>query len=89
VIVRGNKGQRVFRREADFKLYLRLLGEYKEVFEFVLCAYALIPTHVHLLVEARDKPLSGLMQRVQHLAGAAGVKLVSSAICIWRHWRGF
>jgi len=34
VIVRGNKGQRVFRRESDFKLYLRLLGEYKEVFEF-------------------------------------------------------
>jgi putative transposase len=30
VIVRGNKGQRVFRRGADFKLYLRLLGEYKE-----------------------------------------------------------
>jgi len=65
VIVRGNKGQRVFRREADFKLYLRLLGEYKEVFEFALCAYALMPTHVHLLVEARDKPLSGLMQRLQ------------------------
>ena len=65
VIVRGNKGQKVFRREADFKLYLRLLGEYKEVFEFALCAYALMPTHVHLLVEARGKPLSGLMQRLQ------------------------
>jgi hypothetical protein len=33
VIVRGNKGQGVFRRGADFKLYLRLLGEYKEVNE--------------------------------------------------------
>jgi len=65
VMVRGNKGQRMFRREADFKLYLRLLGEYKEVFDFVLCAYALMPTHVHLLVEARGKPLSGLMQRLQ------------------------
>lgn len=65
VIVRGNKGQKVFRREEDFKLYLRLLGEYKEVFGFILCAYALMPTHVHLLVEARDKPLSDLMQRLQ------------------------
>ena len=65
MIVRGNKGQRVFRRERDSKLYLRLLGEYKEVFDFVICAYALMPTHVHLLVEARDKPLSGLMQRLQ------------------------
>jgi len=52
VIVRGNKGQRVFRREGDFKLYLRLLGEYKEVFDIVLCAYALMPRHAHLLVEA-------------------------------------
>jgi hypothetical protein len=29
VIVWGNNGQRVFRREEDFKLYLRLPGEYK------------------------------------------------------------
>ena len=65
VIVRGNKGQRVFRREADFNLYLKLLGEYKEAFDFLLFAYALMPTHVHLLVEARDKPLSGFMQRLQ------------------------
>jgi len=57
VIVRGNKGQRVFRREADFKLYLRLLGEYKEVFDFVLCAYALMPTHVHLLWSKRGTSL--------------------------------
>src|SRR4030065_72254 len=61
VIVRGNKGQRVFRREADFRLYLRLLGEYKEVFEFALCAYALVPTRVHLLVEARGTHASGVM----------------------------
>ena len=65
MIVRENKRQRVFRREEDFKLHLRLLGEYKEVFDFVLCAYAFMPTHVHLLVEVRDKPLSGLMQRLQ------------------------
>ena len=55
----------MFRREADFELYLRLLGEYKEAFDCVLCAYALMPRHVHLLVEARDKPISGLMQRLQ------------------------
>jgi REP element-mobilizing transposase RayT len=52
VIVRGKKSQRVFWREADFNLYLRLLGEYREVFGFVLCAYALMATHIHLLVEA-------------------------------------
>jgi putative transposase len=65
VIVRGNKGQKVFRREAEFNLYLRLLGEYKETFGFVIFAYTLMPTHVHLPVEAKGKPLSGLMQRLQ------------------------
>jgi putative transposase len=64
VIARGNKGQRVFRREEDYKLYLKLLREYKEAFGFLLYAFALMPTHVHLLMEANEKPLSGFMQRL-------------------------
>ena len=64
VIARGNKGQRVFRREEDFKLYLKLLREYKEAFGFLLYAFALMPTHVHLLIETSEKPLSGFMQRL-------------------------
>jgi putative transposase len=64
VIARGNKGQRVFRREEDYKLYLKLLREYKEAFGFLLYAFALMPTHVHLLVEMNEKPLSGFMQRL-------------------------
>jgi len=31
VIARRNKGQRVFRRDADFKLYLKMLGESMEM----------------------------------------------------------
>jgi len=65
VIARGNKGQRVFRREADFELYLKLLKDYKQELGFLLYAYALMPTHVHLLLESGDTPLSGLMQRLQ------------------------
>ena len=65
VIARDNKGQRVFRREADFELYLKLLKDYKQELGFLLYAYALMPTHVHLLLESGDMPLSGLMQRLQ------------------------
>jgi putative transposase len=64
VIVRGNKGQRVFRREEDFKLFIKLLREYKESFGFLLYAFALMPTHVHLLMETNERPLSGFMQRI-------------------------
>jgi REP element-mobilizing transposase RayT len=64
VIARGNKSQRVFRREEDFKLYLKFLSEYKATFGFLLYAFALMPTHIHLLVETNEKPLSGFMQRL-------------------------
>lgn len=64
VIARGNKGQRIFRQEEDFKLFLKLLREYKEAFDLLLYAFALMPTHVHLLVEMNEKPLSGFMQRL-------------------------
>jgi hypothetical protein len=58
VITRGNKGQRVFRQEADFKLYLRLLGEYKEVFGFALCAYALMPIETDTFIFLTPPPWS-------------------------------
>jgi REP element-mobilizing transposase RayT len=56
---------KVFRREADFELYLKLLKDYKQELGFLLYAYALMPTHVHLLLESGDTPVSGLMQRLQ------------------------
>jgi REP element-mobilizing transposase RayT len=64
VIARGNKGQRVFRQADDFKLYLKFLGEYKETFGVFVYAFVLMPTHVHLLVETKEEPLSSFMQRL-------------------------
>ncbi len=51
VIVRGNKGQKVFRREKDFEIYLRLLGEYREALDFVLCSKAILCEKDSYLVE--------------------------------------
>ena len=50
-IARGNQGVTVFREPEDYQLYLRFLREYKEYFDFLLFAYVLMPTHVHLLME--------------------------------------
>ena len=41
---------KVFRREADSELYLKLLKDYKQELGFLLYAYALMPTHVHVLL---------------------------------------
>lgn len=65
VIARGNKGAEVFRSAHDYNLYLRFLREYKSRYPFFLYAYALMPTHIHLLVETRETPLSKIMQSLQ------------------------
>jgi putative transposase len=65
VIARGNKGTRVFKTVQDYKLYLRFLREYKKRYPFLLYAYVLMPSHVHLLIEVLETPLSKIMQSLQ------------------------
>jgi REP element-mobilizing transposase RayT len=65
VIARGNKGLKVFRRDQDYKLYLKFLEEYKERYDFLLYAYVLMPTHLHFLIEVGEVPLSKAMQSLQ------------------------
>jgi len=65
VIARGNKGVKVFKSAQDYRLYLRFLKEYKSRYSFLLYAYVLMPTHVHLLIEVQETPLSKIMQSLQ------------------------
>jgi putative transposase len=65
VIARGNRGLKVFRQDQDYRLYLKFLEEYKERYDFLLYAYVLMPTHIHLLVEVEEVPLSKVMQGLQ------------------------
>jgi putative transposase len=65
VIARGNRGFKVFRRDQDYRLYLKFLGEYKERYDFLLYAYVLMPTHLHFLIEVGQVPLWKVMQSLQ------------------------
>src|SRR3990170_5391485 len=65
VIARGNKGQKVFRQDQDYRLYLKFLEEYKERYNFLLYGYVLMPTHLHFLIEVGQVPLSEVMQGLQ------------------------
>ena len=65
VIARGNGGQKIFRDSQDYERYLSYLREYRVRFGFLLYAYALMPTHIHLLLEMNETPLSKLMQILQ------------------------
>lgn len=51
VLTRGNNNQAVFRQDADCRRYLTLLAAYARACGLSVCHYALLPDHVHLIVE--------------------------------------
>jgi REP element-mobilizing transposase RayT len=65
VIARGNNRQDIFTDDADRVRYLQCLTEDVLRSKATLYAFALMPNHVHLLVETPHAPLSSLMQRLQ------------------------
>jgi REP-associated tyrosine transposase len=65
VLARGNQGQTVFHEDRDFTLYRQLLLDYKVQFRFSVYAYALMPNHIHLLLETGQTSLSRIMHRLQ------------------------
>lgn len=65
VTARGNNKENVFYSESDYGRYLDYLGEYKERFGFAVLAYALMPNHVHFLLQIGQVPLSHIMQGLQ------------------------
>ena len=64
VITRGNQRQKVFLEEKDFLKYLEFLSDYKERYGFWVYAYVLMSTHIHLLIETGQVPLSKILQGI-------------------------
>lgn len=63
VTSRGNNGGEIFLDYADFERFHSLLGRYRERHDFRLYAYALIPNHVHLLIETTE---SSSISQIMH-----------------------
>lgn len=62
VLTRGNNGQAVFHHDADHQRYLQLLSTYAKEHELKIFHFALMPNHVHLVLEvARGEALSKAM----------------------------
>jgi putative transposase len=62
VYSRGNRRSRVFVDEADYSLYLALLGGVVIGKRWRLLAYCLMPNHLHLLIETPEPNLARGMQ---------------------------
>ena len=72
VIARGNRGQKIFRSDSDYELYLQFLEEYKERYHFELSAYALLPNHLHPLIEVLKIPTEFINSADRNRLGALG-----------------
>jgi REP-associated tyrosine transposase len=54
VITRGNNRRQIFHAPADYEKFLSLLVVQKTKLPFLLYAYCLMTSHVHLLIERRS-----------------------------------
>jgi putative transposase len=58
VMTRGNERRRTFRSPQDYRHFLSLLGEAVDMFRWILYTYALMPNHVHLLLQLTEANFS-------------------------------
>ena len=56
VLTRGNNGQPVFHAEADYQRYLQLVATHASRHAIKVYHFALMPTHVHLVLEVTHGP---------------------------------
>lgn len=68
-VARGNRGARIFRDDADYAEYLKLLAGVVKRFRWDVLAYCLMGNHVHLVVET---PEPNLLAGMQWLHGKYG-----------------
>ncbi len=64
VVVRGNGKQVLFEKTEDFRFYLRYLEKYSTETRVGICAYCLMPNHVHLLLHDDSGQMAAFMQKL-------------------------
>ncbi|OGV62967.1 MAG: hypothetical protein A3K19_18260 [Lentisphaerae bacterium RIFOXYB12_FULL_65_16] len=62
VMNRGNRRARVFRRRADYEMFLDRLGRFAKEFDVDVLSYCLMPNHFHAFLRTREANLSRFMQ---------------------------
>lgn len=61
---RGNGRKIIYFQDDDFELFLQILGDVCEHYNWVVHAYCLMSNHYHLLVETPDANLSKGMRQL-------------------------
>ncbi len=63
-MARGNNKQKIFNSPKDYTTFLSMLRDTKQRYHFKLYAYALMPNHIHLLIQVGEHPSARIMQSV-------------------------
>ena len=64
VMLRGINRQQIFMDSEDYLRFTRTLADCKQVSEFDLYAWCLMPNHIHLLIHVRNEPLEKIVKRI-------------------------
>lgn len=68
VTSRGSHGQNVFSDPTDYAEYISLADRYKKQYSFKLFSYALLPNHLHMLIELKNNVgISNIMHDINSL----------------------
>lgn len=68
VTSRGGQNQNIFIKPSDYQEYISLIDKYKKQYDFKLFSYALLPTHLHMLIELKnDIGISSIMHDITSL----------------------
>ncbi len=66
VTAKGNRGVPIYLRDGDYRFFLTCLQEYAARDSARVHAFCLMRNHLHLLLEAGDRPISRLMHTLLH-----------------------
>ena len=64
VMNRGRRGEQIFLEEMDYKTFIELLMESRNLWNLKIAAYCHMPNHYHLLVQTPDANLSRCMRHI-------------------------
>lgn len=81
VTQRGNRRSDVFFSNEDYKVYLKLLQEYNEIYRLKIWAYCLMSNHIHMIIVPEDEKGLAKLLRAAHTKFALHVNHI-------QHWTG-
>lgn len=64
IMNRGNRRSAIFKDNEDYQVYLTILEETMEKYEYILYAYCLMTNHIHMQIETKNVEIWKIMRYI-------------------------